>query len=122
MKPITKLLKQLYEFREKTLRDDDIWDIKNVVIDYMNETQNRAFEEILYEFEDYDIIEDYVKSELERWWLERLYYCIRWWETRLNREWYKINAYWNVENIEWDDIENRLDELIEKAEEIKKEK
>jgi hypothetical protein len=32
----------------------------------MNETQNRAFEEILYEFEDYDIIEDYVKSELER--------------------------------------------------------
>ena len=122
MKPITKLLKQLYEFRDRTLRDDDIWDIKNVVIDYMNETQNRAFEEILYEFEDYDIIEDYVKSELERWWLERLYYCLNCWETRLNREWYKIDAYWNIVNIEWNDIENRLDELIDRAEEIKKEK
>jgi len=122
MKPITKLLKNLYELKDKTLYDEDIWNIKNIVIDYINEEWDWQLEEILREFEDEEIIEEYVKQQLNEYWLERLYYCLNCWETRLNREWYKIDAYWNIVNIEWNDIENRLDELIDRAEEIKKEK
>lgn len=120
MKPITKLIKNLNEFKGKSLYENDISDIKNVVIDYINEEWDWQLEELLYEFEDYDTVEDYVKHELESWWLERLRYCIN--DCYLDCDYYRINAYWNLENITSEDIENRVNELIDRAEEIKNEK
>lgn len=121
MKPITKLINGLKEYRDHwTIYEYHICDIKNLVIDYMNETQDWSFDEYLYEFEDYDTVEDYVKNQLESWWLARLRYCLN--DCYLDCDYYRINAYWNLENITTEDIENRVDEMIDHAEEIKKEK
>lgn len=109
-----QLKKDLMEIRQNWISwnyDQDISEIKNKVIDYMNETQDFSLEETLYRFEDYDIVEDYVKSQISEWWLARIPYLCG--DVKFEDDYYIINAYWNIENVEKWDVEDWLDEIID---------
>lgn len=90
--------------------DSDLSEIYNACIDYMNETQDWSIEEVFEEYLSSDIAEDYLKHELDNWWIFRLYYAM--WECRGNCDRYRLNVYWNLEEIEESDLENTIDEII----------
>lgn len=95
--------------------DSDLTEIYNACIDYMNETQDWKIESVFEEYLSSDIAEDYLKHELDNWWIFRLYYAM--WECRGNCDWYRLNAYWNLEEIEKCDLECTIDEIIDRLEE-----
>lgn len=96
--------------------DDNVREIQNLCIDYQNETQDRKLEDAFDEFLDEETCEMYVKEQLESGWLARLPYLVG--DTDfIHYDYYRLNAYWNLENIDKDDVECLIDELIDRLEE-----
>lgn len=118
MKNLKKQLKKdLMEIRENWISrnfDEQICEIKNKLIDYSNETQDYSLEDYEYRFEHYDTIEDYVIEQIKSWWIARIPYLCG--DVRFDDDYYIIDGYGNIENIEKSDVEERLDEIIEELE------
>lgn len=88
----------------------------NLVIDYMNDTQDFDLDELFTEYVDYDTCEEYVKSQLEIGGLARLGCCIDGINFYGNNL-FRINAYGNIEEITREDLECLKDEIIDRLEE-----
>ena len=91
-------------------------ELRNATIDYMNDTQTWDFEEMFYDFIDYDLAEDYAKHELEEGGLVRLYYFLG--NANFNNEIFRINGYGNLEDITKEDLDCLKEEILEKIEEL----
>lgn len=116
MKPINKLLKELKYYKGNWIYFSDICDVKNIVIDYENETQNFDFEDILYEIADYDQVMECIEYKAKNLDMRGIKDLLDGLE-RDDR--YKDNGDY-FENIDREDLEDRLDELIDQAKQIKK--
>jgi len=119
MKPINRLLKTLKEIKEGG-RISDYWipDIKNAIIDYINEESDRDLEELEYTMVSEEQVMDCVKYKAEQgdfWGVSEIMEGLK----RADR--YKDNGDY-FDNIDDEDVEDRLDEIIERAEQIKKSK
>ena len=118
MQPINKLLKELKYYKENWIFFRDICDVKNAVIDYMNETQDFSLDELLYEIVDYDQVMEcieYKAKSLDFRGIKDLMDGLE----RDDR--YRDNGDY-FENIDREDLEDRLDEIIEEVKQIKKKK
>lgn len=116
MKNIKKnLISKLEEIKDGStyLYDEQVREIQNLCNDYMNETQDRSLEECFEEYVDYEIAEEYVKRQIEEWGLARLP-RLAWNCDFMHYDHFKINAYWNLENIDYRDVECLVDELVDR--------
>lgn len=116
MKPINQLLKTLKEIKEnRVINDYWIEPIKDAVIDYQNETWNRDFDDLLNEFVSEEQVLDCVRRKCEQgdfWGVSQIMEGL----SRADR--YKDNGDY-FENIDDDDVEERLDDIISLAKDIK---
>lgn len=113
-----KKMKELQELKEKIENIEIGYDyeevyteLKNTVIDYMNDTQDWDFESIGEDIIDYELAEMQAKNELENGGLIRLYYFLG--DTNLNNELFRINGYGNLEDLDIDDLNNMKEEILD---------
>ena len=111
-------MKELKELKERVESIEVTYDyeesycnLKNAVIDYMNNTQDWDFEEIGEDIIDYELAEGQVKYELENGGLLRLYYFLG--NANLNNPLFKINGYGNLEDIDITDLEYMKEEILD---------
>lgn len=111
-------MKELKELKEKIENIEIGYDyeevyteLKNTVIDYMNDTQDWDFDYIGEDIIDYELAEDQAKYELENGGLIRLYYFLG--DANLNNELFRINGYGNLEDIDIDYLNNIKEEIID---------
>ena len=92
--------------------EEEYNNIYNLVIDYMNDTQDWDFEYLFEDYIDYDTAEEITKQQIEQGGLERLYYFLG--NTQFyDRDLFKINGYGNLENVDKLDLEVLLEDLID---------
>lgn len=114
-----KKLKERVESIEITYDYEEVYcDLKNAVIDYMNDTQDWDFETIGEDIIDYDFAEEQAKHELENGGLLRLYYYLG--DANLNSELFKINGYGNLENVYIEDLQYMKEEILDMIDEKSK--
>lgn len=107
-----KKLKEIVESVEITYDYEDVYyNLKNAIIDYMNDTQDWDFESIGEDIIDYDFAEEQAKYELEKGGLLRLYYFLG--NTNPNDDLFKINGYGNLENVYKEDLQNMKEEILD---------
>lgn len=105
-------LKERVESIEITYNYEEVYcDLKNAVIDYMNDTQDWDFESIGEDIIDYDFAEEQAKHELENGGLLRLYYYLG--DANLNSDLFKINGYGNLESVYIEDLQNIKEEILD---------
>lgn len=111
-------MKELKELKEKIENievgydyEETYTNLKNTVIDYMNDTQDWDFNYIGEDIIDYELAEDQAKYELENGGLVRLYYFMG--NANMNNELFKINGYGNLEDIDIDDLNNMKEEILD---------
>lgn len=121
-------MKELKELKERVENIEITYDyeesycnLKNAVIDYMNNTQDWNFEAIGSDIIDYELAEEQAKYELEQGGLARLYYYLG--DANLNNNLFKVDGYGNLQDLEKTDLEYMKEELLaainEKLEEVK---
>ena len=86
-------------------------ELRNAVIDYMNDTQDWGLDELFNDYIDYELAEEIAKREIEEGGLIRLYYFLG--DANLNNNIFKINGYGNLEDIDIDDLKILKDEILE---------
>lgn len=86
-------------------------ELRNTVIDYMNETQDWDLDYLFDEFIDYEIAEEIAKKELENGGLIRLYYFLG--DANLNNPIFKIDGYGNLTDIDKDDLSYLKNDIID---------
>ena len=107
-----KKLKERVESIEITYDYEEVYcDLKNAVIDYMNDTQDWDFETVGEDIIDYDFAEEQAKSELENGGLLRLYCYLG--DANLNSDLFKINGYGNLESVYKEDLQNMKEEMLD---------
>lgn len=107
-----KELKERVESIEITYDYEEVyWELKNAIIDYMNDTQDWDFEYTGENIIDYDFAEEQAKYELEQYGLIRLYYYLG--NANLNNPLFKVNGYGNLEDIDISDLENMKEEILD---------
>ena len=107
-----KKLKERVENIEITYDYEEVYcDLKNAVIDYMNDTQDWDFETVGEDIIDYDFAEEQAKSELENGGLLRLYCYLG--DANLNSDLFKINGYGNLESVYKEDLQNMKEEMLD---------
>ena len=122
-----KKMKELKELKERVENievtynyEESYCNLKNAVIDYMNNTQDQDFEEIGENIIDYELAEEQAKYELEQGGLVRLYYYLG--DANLNNNLFKVDGYGNLQDLEKTDLEYMKEELLaainEKLEEV----
>ena len=112
---LNKLIKELKTYKENGVYEGDIPDIKNLVIDYQNDTQNYVFEDLLYQIVDEDAVLDcieYKARQRDFWGVQNII------EGLDRADWYRDNGD-NFENITDADVEERLDEILDYAKSFK---
>lgn len=110
-------MKELKELKERVENIEITYDyeetycnLKNAIIDYMNDTQDWDFDYIGEDIIDYELAEEQAKHELEQGGLIRLYYFLG--DANLNNNLFKVNGYGNLEDIEKADLENMKEEIL----------
>lgn len=112
---LNKLIKELGELKNNGVWENDIPTIKNLVIDYQNDNQMRAFEDLLYQMVDFYSVMDcieYKARELDFWGVQDIM------EGLEKADRYRDNGD-HFENINSSDVEEWLDEIIETAKSFK---
>ena len=111
------LINNLKEFKKKNLYQSDIWEIKQLIYEFMNNNSD------LRDYTRLDYILDEIKnkSEIEYLISERvlhdwLYTLERIKDVNLDDEYYQLDWYYKIINLEYWDIENRLDQIIDELE------
>lgn len=85
--------------------------LKNAVIDYMNDTKDWDFDTIGEDIIDYELAEEQAKHELEQGGLIRLYYFLG--DANLNNNLFKVDGYGNLEDIDISDLEYMKEEILD---------
>ena len=113
-----KKMKELKELKERIENikigydyEETYRNLKNAVIDYMNNTQDWDLEEIGENIIDYELAEEQAKYELEQGGLIRLYCYLG--NANLNNPLFKVNGYGNLEDIDITDLEYMKEEIID---------
>lgn len=120
-------MKELKELKERVENievtydyEESYYNLKNAVIDHMNNTQDWDFEAIGSDIIDYELAEEQAKYELEQGGLARLYYYLG--NANLNNNLFKVDGYGNLQDLEKTDLEYMKEELLaainEKLEEV----
>lgn len=111
-------MKELKELKERVESikitydyEDVYYNLKNAIIDYMNDSQDWDFESIGEDIIDYDFAEEQAKHELENGGLLRLYYYLG--DANLDSALFRINAYGNLENVYDEDLQNMKEEILD---------
>ena len=111
-------MKELKELKERVENikitydyEETYCNLKNAVIDYMNNTQDWDFEEIGENIIDYELAEEQAKYELEQGGLIRLYYFLG--DANLNNNLFKIDGYGNLQDLEKTDLEYMKEEILD---------
>ena len=81
--------------------------------DWMRETKNYDIESCFDDYYNYETVEERTKNELERGGLERLYYFLQPVDN-LNAEYFRVNAYGNLSNIDDYDIYYLVEDITSK--------
>lgn len=120
MKELKELKERIENIEISYNYEETHTELKNAVIDYMNDTQDWDFEAIGADIIDYELAEEQAKYELENGGLVRLYYFLG--NANVNNALFKVNGYGNLEDLELADLENMKEELLaainEKLEEV----
>lgn len=115
-----KKLKERVESIDITYNYEEVYcELKNAIIDYMNDTQDWKFEYIGENIIDYEMAEEQAKHELENGGLLRLYYYLG--DANLNSNLFKINGYGNLENVYIEDLQDMREEILDMIDEKLKE-
>lgn len=115
-----KKLKERAESIDITYNYEEVYcELKNAIIDYMNDTQDWEFEYIGENIIDYEIAEEQAKHELENGGLLRLYYYLG--DANLNNDLFKINGDGNLESVYKEDLQNMKEEILDMIDEKLKE-
>jgi hypothetical protein len=105
-------LKEEIEKIEITYDYDKVYsDLYNIIVDYMNETQDWQFEYLFEDIIDYEIAEEIAKRELDNGGLLRLYYFLG--DANLNNSYFKIDGYGNLTDVEKSDFEYIKETILE---------
>ena len=111
------LINNLKEFKKKKLYQSDIWEIKQLVYEFMNNNSDlidyTRLDYILDEIKEKSDIEDLICARIRNDWLFTLNRVkdIDW-----EDEYYQTDSCDNPMNLEDGDIENRLDQIIDELE------
>ena len=113
-----KLLADLKAIKESGITyrfEDDYRDIINLVIDYMNETQDFSLDKYTYRFTDEYMLWEYIRHRLKEFWALTVARDLK--DIDEDTEYYIIDdTFWNVRNATEDDVKELLDEIIEELE------
>ena len=95
---------------------EDIYKISNLLIDYMNETQERRLEEFSNKFFQEDLLVEYIKGRLENrnFWIEETIRQLRGlneYSERFYFDWYE-----NLQTADNSDIASRMEDIIREIE------
>lgn len=105
-------LKEIVENIEITYDYEETYcNLKNAVIDYMNDTQDWDFDYIGEDIIDYELAEEQTKHELEQGGLIRLYYFLG--DVNLNNNLFKVDGYGNLQDLEKTDLEYMKEEILD---------
>lgn len=113
---LNKLIKELKELKNNGVWENDIPTIQNLVSDYQYDQNDYAFDDLMYKmvwFETVMECVEYKARQLDFWGVQRI---MEWLE---KADYYKDNGD-EFENITDEDVEERLDEIIETAKWLKK--
>lgn len=111
-------MKKLEELKERIEGVESSYDyeeyyteLRNITIDYMNDTQDFDLDYLFEDFVDYELAEEQAKHELEEGGLIRLYYFLG--DANLNNEMFRINGYGNLEDITKEDLDYLKEEILD---------
>lgn len=111
-------MKELRELKERVENieitydyEDTYCNLRNTIIDYMNETQDFDFDYIGENIIGYYFAEEQAKYELEQGGLLRLYCFLG--NTNPRGDLFKINGYGNLENADIEDLKNMKEEILD---------
>lgn len=111
------LINTLKSYKRKNLYQSDITEIKQLVYEFMNNNSDlrdyTRLEYILDEIKNKSEIEDLISERVLHDWL---YTLERIKAVNLDDEYYQLDGYDNIVNLEDWDIENRLDQIIDELE------
>jgi len=109
---LEKILTEILNDKEKLEdKDETINKIIDLLQNYQDETKDYSLEQFIFRFTHYDAVEDYVKCQLDEYWLERLPYLLG--EVRdFDERYYIINVYGNLAPVFSGDIEERIDDIL----------
>lgn len=121
-KRLARLLIDLQEIKLERKQNEyynkmeDICRISNLLIDYMNETQERRLEEFSYKFFQEDLLVEYVKGRLNNkdFWIEETIRQLRGlneYSERFYFDWYE-----NLHTADSSDIADRMEDIIREIE------
>ena len=108
---VIKLERKQNEYYNKK---EDINKIKNLIIDYMNETHERRLDSFTYKFFQDETLEEYIKWRIEKnwaWYIIRQLKGIDEFADRYYFDWYE-----NLQYADNDDVKDRLDDIIREIE------
>lgn len=109
------LINNLKEFKKKKLYQSDITEIKQLVYEFMNNSDFdcKHLDYVLDEMKNRSEIEYLISERVQHDWL---YTLERVKDIDLEDEYYQLDGYDNIVNLEDWDIENRLDQIIDELE------
>lgn len=111
MKKELRELKERVENIEVTYNYEETYcNLKNAIIDYMNDTQNWDFDYIGENIIDYELAEQQAKYELEQGGLLRLYCYLN--NANCNNNLFKVDEYGNLQDVEKSDLEDMKEEIL----------
>ncbi len=86
-------------------------DIRNIVTDYMNDSQDFSCEELFNDFIDSELVEGEIAHILaDGQGLQRIKYFLG--DCHLNNDIFILDGYGNLRDLELSDIKNLIDEII----------
>jgi hypothetical protein len=109
------LINTLKRYKRKNLYQSDIWEIKQLVYEFIDNSDFdcKRLYYILDEIKNKSEIEDLISERVQHDWL---YTLERIKTVNLDDEYYQLDGYDNIINLEDWDIENRLDQIIDELE------
>ena len=119
MKKTNKLKKQLKKDLME-IKANGIWymyeekyrEIINLVIEYMNDTQDFSLDEFTYRFSDEDLVNGYIERITWEYW--PYYVSQRLSDLDWTYDYYKIDdTFWDITGMTESDVEELLDEILD---------
>lgn len=111
MKELKDLKKRVENIKVTYDYEESYCNLKNAVIDYMNNTQDWDFDAIGEDIIDYELAEEQAKHELEQGGLARLYYYLG--DANLNNNLFKVDGYGNLQDLEKTDLDYMKEEILD---------